>query len=276
MFIGITTFYHLASREAGAGGEICSVEISTFFPEHLDEIDGEYIGTLTDGNGEAYLYLTYPTQIQSNSDTDAEYQDLSSHINELIDGIEMKNGVILSRMDKDELFSDAEYNTSGLCLYNDGATAVFQGVDGIYMEMDPAGNECAVGGKYAVTYTMSGDAKKMVSLEEMDAEYDPALVSAVGEILYAVNHGDIESVVSQMVLPVMIDGKEYESAEEVLALSPDQIISEDAKRMITAVMADQIHTETEDFYISLLGSMPGIHIKKINDSWGIVEIGNAF
>ena len=75
------------SAAAGAGGILFTVDLTPDYPEYLDMLPCDYLGTLTNESGKMYhVVVRYPSDVQFDETTEERYTELYRQIPQVMEG----------------------------------------------------------------------------------------------------------------------------------------------------------------------------------------------
>ncbi|MDY2948610.1 MAG: hypothetical protein SOS94_01675 [Lachnospiraceae bacterium] len=280
--------------EAGEGGNICSIQVSTAPPQFIRYVGGEFVcGLKKTGEQKvsAYIGVSYPTDVQFGEKTKDLYDKLYAEAQKIKDSIAPASGYEKVEMTYAEALSDVETTDTGVIL--DAAMHTFtmqtMGGDIITFGVDDMSaaskDEILLGHCYEITYTglieNDGDTSgaSLVSLKNIDntvAEKNFDAMYAASQVVLAFHMKSSDYLAGLCRFPMTLDGKKISSQEELASMDFDDAFTADLQRNIRYCDLVDAEISGDRFSISLIGQAPEVVIEKNKDAdtWSVTAINN--
>lgn len=287
------SFEDQEAAEYYGSGNLCSIQVSPEVPVYIQYIGGDFVGVIENPEGEVrYLSVSYPTEAPFGGDILERYLEMEESAEALCASVEAAGSWEMQQKSYEEVMADVESTVSGVMAdasmhsftlqdYN-GRMITFSGADLDLANLSEDGVH--PGHCYEVTYRGvlgedgSTEHAVFVSLENRDADapakdYDACYYAT--QVKMALSYQDMSYLAQLCRFPLVLDGREIQTAEEFAALDFDAVFSEELLRNVT--YCDLYHAEMtgDSFSISLLQKAPEIVIGKIGEGqWAITAIRN--
>ena len=280
--------------EAGEGGSLCSIQVSTAPPQFIRYVGGEFVcGLKKTGEQKvsAYIGVSYPTDVQFGEKTKDLYDKLYAEAQKIKDSIAPASGYEKVEMTYAEALSDVETTDTGVIL--DAAMHTFtmqtMGGDIITFDVDDMSaaskDEILLGHCYEITYTglieNDGDTSgaSLVSLKNIDdtvAEKNFDAMYTASQVVLAFHMKSSDYLAGLCRFPMTLDGKKISSQEELASMDFDDAFTADLQRNIRYCDLVDAEISGDRFSISLIGQAPEVVIEKNKDAdtWSVTAINN--
>ena len=280
--------------EAGEGGNLCSVQVSTVPPQFIRYVGGEFVcGLKKTGEKKvsAYIGVSYPTDVQFGEKTKDLYDKLYAEAQKIKDSIAPASGYEKVEMTYAEALADVKTTDTGVIL--DAAMHTFtmqtMGGDIITFGVDDLSaaskDEILLGHCYEITYTglieNDGDTSgaSLVSLKNIDdivAEKNFDAMYTASQVVLAFHMKSPDYLAGLCRFPMTLDGKKISSQEELASMDFDDAFTADLQRNIRYCDLVDAEISGDRFSISLIGQAPEVVIEKNKDAdtWSVTAINN--
>lgn len=280
--------------EAGEGGNLCSIQVSSAPPQFIRYVGGEFVcGLKKTGEQKvsAYIGVSYPTDVQFGEKTKDLYDKLYAEAQKIKDSIAPASGYEKVEMTYAEALADVETTDTGVIL--DAAMHTFtmqtMGGDIIIFGVDDMSaaskDEILLGHCYEITYTglieNDGDTSgaSLVSLKNIDdtvAEKNFDAMYTASQVVLAFHMKDSDYLTGLCRFPMTLDGKKISSKEELTSMDFDDVFTADLQRNIRYCDLVDAEISGDRFSISLIGQAPEVVIEKNKeaDTWSVTAINN--
>lgn len=280
--------------EAGEGGNLCSIQVSTAPPQFIRYVGGEFVCALKKTGEQkvsAYIGVSYPTDVQFGEKTKDLYDKLYAEAQKIKDSIAPAPGYEKVEMTYAEALSDVETTDTGVIL--DAAMHTFtmqtMGGDIITFGVDDMSaaskDEILLGHCYEITYTglieNDGDTSgaSLVSLKNIDntvAEKNFDAMYTASQVVLAFHMKSSDYLAGLCRFPMTLDGKKISSQEELASMDFDDAFTADLQRNIRYCDLVDAEISGDRFSISLIGQAPEVVIEKNKDAdtWSVTAINN--
>ena len=280
--------------EAGEGGNLCSIQVSTAPPQFIRYVGGEFVcGLKKTGEQKvsAYIGVSYPTDVQFGEKTKDLYDKLYAEAQKIKDSIAPASGYEKVEMTYAEALADVETTDTGVIL--DAAMHTFtmqtMGGDIITFGVDDMSaaskDEILLGHCYEITYTglieNDGDTSgaSLVSLKNIDntvAEKNFDAMYTASQVVLAFHMKSSDYLAGLCRFPMTLDGKKISSQEELASMDFDDAFTADLQRNIRYCDLVDAEISGDRFSISLIGQAPEVVIEKNKDAdtWSVTAINN--
>lgn len=280
--------------EAGEGGNLCSIQVSTAPPQFIRYVGGEFVcGLKKTGEQKvsAYIGVSYPTDVQFGEKTKDLYDKLYAEAQKIKDSIAPASGYEKVEMTYAEALADVETTDTGVIL--DAAMHTFtmqtMGGDIITFGVDDMSaaskDEILLGHCYEITYTglieNDGDTSgaSLVSLKNIDdtvAEKNFDAMYTASQVVLAFHMKSSDYLAGLCRFPMTLDGKKISSQEELASMDFDDAFTADLQRNIRYCDLVDAEISGDRFSISLIGQAPEVVIEKDKnaDTWAVTAINN--
>lgn len=280
--------------EAGEGGNLCSIQVSTAPPQFIRYVGGEFVcGLKKTGEQKvsAYIGVSYPTDVQFGEKTKDLYDKLYAEAQKIKDSIAPASGYEKVEMTYAEALADVETTDTGVIL--DAAMHTFtmqtMGGDIITFGVDDMSaaskDEILLGHCYEITYTglieNDGDTSgaSLVSLKNIDdtvAEKNFDAMYMASQVVLAFHMKSSDYLAGLCRFPMTLDGKKISSQEELASMDFDDAFTADLQRNIRYCDLVDAEISGDRFSISLIGQAPEVVIEKNKDAdtWSVTAINN--
>ena len=280
--------------EAGEGGNLCSIQVSTAPPQFIRYVGGEFVcGLKKTGEQKvsAYIGVSYPTDVQFGEKTKDLYDKLYAEAQKIRDSIAPASGYEKVEMTYAEALADVETTDTGVIL--DAAMHTFtmqtMGGDIITFGVDDMSavskDEILLGHCYEITYTglieNDGDTSgaSLVSLKNIDntvAEKNFDAMYTASQVVLAFHMKSSDYLAGLCRFPMTLDGKKISSQEELASMDFDGAFTADLQRNIRYCDLVDAEISGDRFSISLIGQAPEVVIEKNKDAdtWSVTAINN--
>lgn len=280
--------------EAGEGGNLCSIQVSSAPPQFIRYVGGEFVcGLKKTGEQKvsAYIGVSYPTDVQFGEKTKDLYDKLYAEAQKIKDSIAPASGYEKVEMTYAEALADVETTDTGVIL--DAAMHTFtmqtMGGDIITFGVDDMSaastDEILLGHCYEITYTglieNDGDTSgaSLVSLKNIDdtvAEKNFDAMYTASQVVLAFHMKSSDYLAGLCRFPMTLDGKKISSQEELASMDFDDAFTADLQRNIRYCDLVDAEISGDRFSISLIGQAPEVVIEKNKDAdtWSVTAINN--
>ena len=280
--------------EAGEGGNLCAIQVSTVPPQFIRYVGGEFVcGLKKTGEQKvsAYIGVSYPTDVQFGEKTKDLYDKLYAEAQKIKDSIAPASGYEKVEMTYAEALADVETTDTGVIL--DAAMHTFtmqtMGGDIITFGVDDMSaaskDEILLGHCYEITYTglieNDGDTSgaSLVSLKNIDntvAEKNFDAMYTASQVVLAFHMKSSDYLAGLCRFPMTLDGKKISSQEELASMDFDDAFTADLQRNIRYCDLVDAEISGDRFSISLIGQAPEVVIEKNKDAdtWSVTAINN--
>ena len=280
--------------EAGEGGNLCAIQVSTAPPQFIRYVGGEFVcGLKKTGEQKvsAYIGVSYPTDVQFGEKTKDLYDKLYAEAQKIKDSIAPASGYEKVEMTYAEALADVETTDTGVIL--DAAMHTFtmqtMGGDIITFGVDDMSaaskDEILLGHCYEITYTglieNDGDTSgaSLVSLKNIDntvAEKNFDAMYTASQVVLAFHMKSSDYLAGLCRFPMTLDGKKISSQEELASMDFDDAFTADLQRNIRYCDLVDAEISGDRFSISLIGQAPEVVIEKNKDAdtWSVTAINN--
>lgn len=280
--------------EAGEGGNLCSIQVSTAPPQFIRYVGGEFVcGLKKTGEQKvsAYIGVSYPTDVQFGEKTKDLYDKLYAEAQKIKDSIAPASGYEKVEMTYAEALADVETTDTGVILDAAMHTFTMQTMSGdiITFGVDDMSSvskdEILLGHCYEITYTglieNDGDTSgaSLVSLKNIDdtvAEKNFDAMYTASQVVLAFHMKSSDYLAGLCRFPMALDGKKISSQEELASMDFDDAFTADLQRNIRYCDLVDAEISGDRFSISLIGQAPEVVIEKNKDAdtWSVTAINN--
>ncbi len=280
--------------EAGEGGNLCSIQVSTAPPQFIRYVGGEFVcGLKKTGEQKvsAYIGVSYPTDVQFGEKTKDLYDKLYAEAQKIKDSIAPASGYEKVEMTYAEALADVETTDTGVILDAAMHTFTMQTMSGDIItfgvdDMSAASkDEILLGHCYEITYTglieNDGDTSgaSLVSLKNIDdtvAEKNFDAMYTASQVVLAFHMKSSDYLAGLCRFPMTLDGKKISSQEELASMDFDDAFTADLQRNIRYCDLVDAEISGDRFSISLIGQAPEVVIEKNKDAdtWSVTAINN--
>lgn len=289
------TFYNTETEavQGEGSGFVCEVSISREIPWGVYYLDGDFLGQLTNKeNGDVfYASILYPTDVQYTPESEDAYMALYESRKSLADNIVFSDVYELNACDFKDIVADVEDNVNGVTLrIEDDKTIVQLAGSGEIVEFENADDldtselqaDLAVGHPYTFYYRglmdEGGKLFRILDGDGFSSIEDYELSTVCSDIIYAFYTKDLELLASHCRFPLQVGFNiTVSGAEEMKAMDFDTLFPQDvAEAMMRSDLSAIYVNNNGACYLQMYDGSPFIHLEKIEGTWQIIEIDNAY